>query len=194
MKRAVFIDRDGVINKIVKHPELVDKDGKMCADPLTPEELEFLPGVVDACKQLHELGLPIIIVTNQPGLAKGFFTQKQFDEIMAKLTHHLRPTAVYYCPHHPSYTGDCDCRKPKPGMLLKAAQEHAIDLTQSYMVGDKDVDLLAGAACKVRYFVGDPAAYAALPDHLKVNAVCVDSLLSAVAHIRKDANASFSTK
>ncbi len=150
-QRAVFLDRDGTINKYVGFLR-------------KPEDLELLPGAAEAIKKINESGYLAIVVTNQPVIARGEVTVEQLDEIHNKLETLLGQEgayldAIYYCPHHPDkgFPGeipelkiDCDCRKPKPGMLLKAAEDFNIDLSQSWMVGDDERDMEAGRAVGCR--------------------------------------------
>lgn len=150
-QKAVFLDRDGTINKYVGFLRNI-------------EDFELLPGVTDAIKAINESGYLAIVVTNQPVIARGEVSYDQLNEIHNKMETLLGVEgayldAIYFCPHHPhkGYEGevpelkiDCDCRKPKPGMLLRAAADFNIDLTQSWMVGDGDNDIKAGiaAGCK----------------------------------------------
>lgn len=155
MKKAAFLDRDGVINEIVSHPELKDKDGKICKDPLSLAEFKYIAGVKEACKMLKDAGYTLIVVSNQPGVAKGFYkdvgTIKEIDEKMKK---DLEIDAAYNCLHHPRYTGECECRKPKEGLLRQAAKDHDIDLSQSILVGDSISDINAGSLVMKRFLVG----------------------------------------
>lgn len=145
-KPAVFLDRDGTIN--------VEKDYLYRI-----EEFEFTPGAVEAIKLLNQAGYLVVVVTNQSGVARGYYTEadvatlhRHIDTVLA--SQGARVDAWYYCPHHdqgkPPYNQTCDCRKPMPGMLQQAALDHAIDLTRSWMVGDKPADIDAGqaAGCK----------------------------------------------
>lgn len=150
-QKAIFLDRDGTINKYVG---FLRKE----------EEFELLPGVAEAVKKINESGYLAIVVTNQPVIARGEVTFEGLETIHNKMETLLGKEgayldAIYFCPHHPhsGYEGevkelkiDCDCRKPKPGMLLKAAEDLNIDLIQSYMVGDGENDIKAGkaAGCK----------------------------------------------
>lgn len=143
---AVFLDRDGVINRTfvvdgVPHP------------PQSVAECEILPGVFDALSSLKELGLPLIVVTNQPDVARGSQTRLAVDTINAYLASMLPIDAFYVCCH--DNADKCECRKPKPGMLLRAAREHGIDLSRSFMVGDRYSDILAGAAAGCRTLLID---------------------------------------
>jgi D-glycero-D-manno-heptose 1,7-bisphosphate phosphatase len=151
MKKAVFLDRDGTINAMVYHPDfgLVDS-------PANPGEFELLPGVGEAIFRINQLGLLAVVVSNQPGIAKGKISLPILESLTKKMHTCLaeanaRLDAVYYCLHHPDacvdqYRVECNCRKPKPGLLVKAAQELDIDLSHSYMIGDGITDILAGQA------------------------------------------------
>ena len=150
-QRAVFLDRDGTINKYIGFLRNVD-------------EFELLDGVCEAIKKINQSGYLAIVVTNQPVIARGEVSYEELQEIHNKMETLLGNEgayvdAIYYCPHHPhkGYEGevpelkiDCECRKPKPGMLLQAAKDYNIDLSQSWMVGDSDNDVQAGkaAGCK----------------------------------------------
>ena len=150
-QKAVFIDRDGTINKYVGFLRDID-------------EFELLDGVADAIKKINASGYLAIVVTNQPVIARGEVSFEELERIHNKMETLLGKEgayldAIYFCPHHPhkGYEGerpelkfDCNCRKPKPGMLLKAAQDFNIDLAQSWMIGDGENDIRAGqnAGCR----------------------------------------------
>lgn len=159
-QKAIFLDRDGTINKYVGFLRDID-------------EFELLDGVADAIQEINASGYLAIVSTNQPVIARG---EVSFDEL--EMIHNKMETllgqkgayldAIYFCPHHPhkGYEGerpelkfDCECRKPKPGMLLKAAQEFNIDLAQSWMIGDGENDIKAGmnAGCKTA-LIGESAS------------------------------------
>jgi D,D-heptose 1,7-bisphosphate phosphatase len=156
--RAVFLDRDGVINEIVYFPELGLLDS-----PLNPRQFKLLPGVVNAIRIFNKLGLKVVIVSNQPVIAKGKTTEELFEKIRRKMIKELkkggaRIDAEYYCFHHPSakyarYRVRCSCRKPKPGLLLKAAKEMGIYLSKSFLVGDSLTDIKAGKAVGCKTFL-----------------------------------------
>jgi D-glycero-D-manno-heptose 1,7-bisphosphate phosphatase len=141
--KAIFLDRDGTIN--VEKNYLID-----------PADLVLLPGVGEALRRGQEAGYLLIVVTNQSGVARGYFTATAVEELHDHLQSELHPYGVqidafYLCPHHPEHgTGPCDCRKGEPGMLLQAAREHHIDLAASWMIGDKSSDIEAGnkAGCR----------------------------------------------
>lgn len=145
-KKAVFLDRDGVINKPVV------RNGKPYP-PASADEFEFLPGVEEAIKKLKNAGFLIIVVTNQPDVARGKQAREVVDAMHEKLDAALRPSAIEVCFHDD--VDNCDCRKPKPGMILRAAKAFDIDLKQSYMVGDRWRDVEAGinAGCRT-VFIG----------------------------------------
>ena len=150
-RRAVFLDRDGVINSYVPHPEFGTVDS-----PATAAEFSFLPCVGQALARLGQLDVLLIVVSNQPGIAKRKFTVSQLDAMTRKMNALVRAAggridSVYYCRHHPEatlplYRKLCDCRKPKPGLLLSATRDWNIDASASYMVGDGVGDILAGQA------------------------------------------------
>lgn len=148
MLRAIFLDRDGVLNR--KAP-----DGQYVTNL---DEFEVLPGVLDALVMLYRSGFQLFVVTNQRGVAKGVVSLDALDRVHRHLLHEVeqagaRIERVYICPH--DYADRCDCRKPKPGMLLQATRDCNIDLTQSWMIGDGASDIEAGrcAGCKTG-FVG----------------------------------------
>lgn len=155
MGKAVFLDRDGVINELVYYPEqgIIDS-------PFTPEQFRLIPGVGRAIKEFQEMGSKVILVSNQPGIAKGHFTRESFDELRRKMNEELAKEGAfldgeYYCFHHPEarverYKVNCDCRKPKPGLLLRAAKSMNIDLSQSWMIGDGLTDIQAGKDAGVK--------------------------------------------
>lgn len=141
-RRAVFVDRDGVINRTVI------RDGKPFA-PATLAGLEILPGVREALERLRDAGFLLIVVTNQPDIARGTQTWDVVNAMHERLADELPMIAEFrVCPHDDK--DNCDCRKPKPGMLLDAAREHGIDLAASFMVGDRWRDIEAGqrAGCR----------------------------------------------
>lgn len=142
MNKAIFLDRDGVINKICYHHDI----GVYSAKNL--QEFEALPEVKEAIKLLKELGFLIVVISNQPGVAMGYITEKNLAEIDHFMLDELNVDRVYNCKHHPHHTGECECRKPKDGLLQQAAQELNIDLAQSYMVGDNLSDIQTGKKCK----------------------------------------------
>jgi D-glycero-D-manno-heptose 1,7-bisphosphate phosphatase len=149
MYRGVFLDRDGVINELIYYPEhgVVDS-------PFTAEQFRLLPGVCEAINRFHGLGFKVIVVSNQPGMAKGYLSQETFDKISKRMSDELAKAGAsldgeYYCFHHPEakverLKANCGCRKPKPELLLEAAKDLNIDLPQSWMIGDGLNDIQAG--------------------------------------------------
>ncbi len=137
---AIFLDRDGVINVDTGYVYLVD-------------DFKFIDGVIDALLQLKQKGYLLVVVTNQSGIARGMFTEEQFMSLTEWMDWSLADRGVdldgiYFCPHHPSegsdqYRKSCTCRKPGPDMILDAVKHLDIDLTRSYMVGDKPSDMKA---------------------------------------------------
>ncbi len=141
-KKAIFLDRDGVINKEVSYLS-------------NPDDFEFIDGSVDALRILKQKHFLLIVITNQAGIARGFFTEETLKLIHNKMISILKQNMIelndiYYCPHHPEFTGPCDCRKPNSGMILKAKLKYNIDLSNSYMVGDTLNDIETGKAAKCK--------------------------------------------
>jgi len=135
---AVFLDRDGTVTEEIGYVN-------------DPRRLRLIPGSAEAIALLNARGIPAILATNQAGVARGYFKEAMIGSCHARLEEMLaalgaRLDAIYYCPHHPSvgdppFRQECDCRKPKPGMLLKAADKFGINLSRSYVIGDKASDL-----------------------------------------------------
>jgi len=155
ISKAAFVDRDGIINELVYFPEQGVVDS-----PFTVEQVHLTPFAIAAVNRFHKLGYQVIVISNQPGMAKGHFDEATFDLISQRLRELLaegdaRLDGEYYCFHHPNGVRDqfrmvCDCRKPKPGLLIRAAKERGISLAESYFLGDGTVDVKAGndAGCK----------------------------------------------
>jgi D-glycero-D-manno-heptose 1,7-bisphosphate phosphatase len=156
LSKAAFLDRDGTIHRDVHYLR-------------HPEDIELFEGTADAIAALKAEGFRVIVVTNQSGVARGYFEEAALAVIHQALGERLReanPGAViddfYYCPHHPEgtierYARICDCRKPAPGLFVRAATEHDLDLTQSFCVGDKARDVEAGldAGCARAYRIAN---------------------------------------
>lgn len=142
MQPAVFLDRDGVLNRTFLHA-----DGKT-HPPQTPDQLEILPGVLEACLSLRRAGFLLIVVSNQPDVARGTQRRKVVEAINRKLLRQIPLDEIRVCYHDDA--DDCPCRKPKAGMLLEAALVRGIDLPKSYMIGDRWKDIEAGrrAGCQ----------------------------------------------
>jgi D-glycero-D-manno-heptose 1,7-bisphosphate phosphatase len=138
---AIFVDRDGVVLEMVDYLNRI-------------EQVVLAPGVARAIRAANDTGVPLVIVTNQSAIARGLLTEPGLHAIHAHMKELLaaegaRVDAIYYCPHHPeagvtAYRRDCDCRKPKPGMLRQAAADLGLDLSRSVMVGDNATDIEAG--------------------------------------------------
>jgi len=149
--RAVFLDRDGVLNDL----EYNEEEGQI-GSPLSVRQLRIAPHAGESVRQIKELGYLAILVSNQPGVAKRQLTLAEFERMNQAVRGELAKEggvldAEYYCLHHPDalvarYREDCDCRKPKPGLLVRAAEELDIDLKASFFVGDALVDVKAGKA------------------------------------------------
>ncbi|MCH1921025.1 D-glycero-beta-D-manno-heptose 1,7-bisphosphate 7-phosphatase [Shewanella sp. A3A] len=146
VKKAVFLDRDGVINVDSGYVHTID-------------EFEYIEGVFEACSELKQQGYLLVVVTNQAGIARGYYSEDEFEQLTEWMDWNFADKGVdldgiYYCPHHPEqglgeYKQDCDCRKPKPGMLVSAQRFLKIDMAQSVMVGDKADDMRAAIAAGV---------------------------------------------
>jgi D-glycero-D-manno-heptose 1,7-bisphosphate phosphatase len=136
MNKAMFIDRDGVINIDRGHVFL-------------KEDFEFSPGIFDLCRKYNDAGYLIVVFTNQAGIAKGIYTEDAFlkltDWMIAEFKKNgIIISKVCYCPHHPDVTGSCNCRKPEPGMILQAIEEFDLDIKECILIGDMESDLEAG--------------------------------------------------
>ena len=140
-KRAIFLDRDGVINKVIL------RDGKPYS-PKTFDEFVFNDGIREIVCKMKELGYRVFVVSNQPDIARGEISQDILNLMTQKMRFELPVDDVYICPHDDHH--DCLCRKPKPGMLIQAAEDWKIDLSLSFMIGDTWKDMEAGkaAGCK----------------------------------------------
>lgn len=140
--KAVFFDRDGVLN----HEQ---------GDYIRRVEDFHILDNFDAIKTLQDKGYLILVATNQGGLAKGWYTEDQLAEMHRLLKdayreHGVKITDIFYCPHHPDFTGDCDCRKPRPGLLLQGIEKYNLDPAKSYFIGDRERDVEAGTAAGVK--------------------------------------------
>lgn len=147
-RRALFLDRDGVIN--VNHGYVH-----------RPEQNEWVPGIFDLCAAARDVGYALIVVTNQAGIARGYYSESQFRTYTNWMHGEFNARGVpllatYFCPHHPeagldSFKMICNCRKPRPGMLLAAAADWKVDLSRSCIIGDQLSDLQAGAAVQIAH-------------------------------------------
>lgn len=188
MHRAVFLDRDGTINEQMGYINHIDR-------------FQMLPGAAGAIRTLNEAGVPVVVVTNQSGLARGYFPAELLDEVHAKMEKALaregaHVEAIYVCPHHPEakeerYRLACSCRKPRTGLFEQAARELGIDLAASYVVGDRWSDVKAAVRCQATpvlvltgYGKGD---YQYIGPHQEVQpAFVAENLHAAVAWILAD--------
>lgn len=165
-RKALFLDRDGVINVDLGYVH-------------TPERTEWVPGIFDLCRTAHGLGYMLVVVTNQAGIARGFYSEQVFKDYsewqrLQFLARGLEIAGAYHCPHHPEYgmgalRRECGCRKPAPGMLLRADRELGINMTRSVLIGDKKSDVEAGhnAGLKHCYLLQGPGPAPHADDSMK---------------------------
>lgn len=145
MRKAAFFDRDGTINVNFGHVYKI-------------EDLVFVKGTPEIIASYNRKGIPVIVVTNQAGIAKGLYSESDMNRFHTYMNEHLKKEfgahidAFYFCPHHPDFTGQCDCRKPMPGMFYKAATEWDISLSDSVMYGDKESDREAAHCAGIHEF------------------------------------------
>ena len=142
MIRAIFFDRDGVLNEEVGYLYEVEK-------------FKWIDGARDAIKFCNERGILAVVVTNQSGIARGFYTAQNVDALhdfmqknLAQVGAHI--DGFYYCPHHPDFSGECDCRKPKPGLILRACEDFKINPAEAILFGDSRRDIEAAQAANLR--------------------------------------------
>jgi len=151
MSKALFIDRDGVIN--------VDK-----VHVFRREDFKFTERIFDICRKYANDGYYIIVITNQAGIAKGLYSEEDYQNLTAWMIEQFKLqgipiSKVYHCPHFPEITGPCDCRKPEPGMILQAVKEFDLDISECILIGDKESDLEAGRRAGIpeeNLFLFDP--------------------------------------
>lgn len=173
MHAGIFLDRDGVINEVLTHRvKFVNR----------PEDFYLLEGVGEAVKSFNDAGYKVFVVTNQGGIGLGFMDESALADIHAKMAAELKKFSasiddVAFCPHKPK--AGCDCRKPKPKMILDLAKKHEVDLEKSYMIGDREPDIEAGKQAGMKtILVGERE------DKQKVEAdMCFSNLLSAAARV-----------
>lgn len=147
MNKAIFLDRDGTIN--------IEKNYLYKI-----EDFEFIPGVFEALRMLQGAGFKLIIITNQSGIGRGYYTEKDFEVLNTWMIkelskHDIIIDAVYYCPHHPNaivdkFRLDCDCRKPKVGMFYRAIEEYNLDISECYAIGDRIRDCMICSTTKCK--------------------------------------------
>lgn len=171
-KKYVFLDRDGTIIK--------DKGYMYKA-----EDIQFLPGAIDGLKKLQTLGYQFIIITNQSGIARRYYSLKDAQRFNRELIKRLEKRGIgikkiYFCSHHPDFTGECDCRKPGVKLAVTAQKEFGIDLEKSIFIGDKDCDIELGKKCSGMTFLVKNKQYKTniKPDHVVNNLEEVFSRLS----------------
>ncbi len=139
MNKIIFLDRDGVINQEVGYLYKI-------------KDFVFIDGAFEACRYFHTTGFKIIIITNQSGIAKGYYNTNDFDKLNAWMLaefkkHDVDILDIFYCPHDPE--DNCQCRKPKPRMLVKAQKKYNIDMQKSWMIGDKEADVQAANSADI---------------------------------------------
>lgn len=176
--KAVFLDRDGVIN--------IDTGYVSHSD-----DFEFIEGVIEACQKIKAKGYQLVVITNQSGIARGYFSEDEFMTLTEWMDWSLADKGVdldgiYFCPHHPEkgigdYKQACDCRKPRPGMINSAVKHLDIDLSQSFLVGDKVSDLKAGKTAGVATNILVRTGKAITPEGEKLADYIVDSLVDVIA-------------
>lgn len=177
--KAVFLDRDGTIN--------VEKEYLFRV-----EDWEWIPGSIEAIKGFNDMGFKVIVVSNQAGVARGYYTERQIDVlhelINRKLGEHgAMIDAFFYCPHHPEFGAerDCECRKPKSGLILDAIRKYNINDKESYMVGDKASDIMAGRRANLTCILVMTGYGAQHAQTVGGDAIFADDLLSALRIIKE---------
>jgi len=174
--RAVFLDRDGVINEDTAYVS-------------RPEDFIFRGGVIEELAEIQRLGYGLLVITNQAGIGRGIYTEEDFQ----RLTRHMLAVlasggvaidGVYHCPH--SETDGCDCRKPKPGMILQAQRDHGLDLGASWLVGDKSLDIEAARRAGIHKTLRIRSRYPDDPAHAQPLFVG-DSLAAIIPQLRAEA-------
>jgi D-glycero-D-manno-heptose 1,7-bisphosphate phosphatase len=144
MNKALFLDRDGVVNVDKGHVYL-------------RENFEFSEGIFDLCRKYFNSGYIILVITNQAGIAKGIYTEEDFARLTGWMIREfdkqgVKISKVYHCPHHPDVSGECLCRKPNPGMIHQAVKEFDLDINECVLVGDMESDLEAGRRAGIPEF------------------------------------------
>lgn len=177
MRKAVFLDRDGTLN--------VDKGYVHRV-----AEWEWIPGAIDALAALKQAGFLLIVVTNQAGIARGYYDKHDMAALHAAINAELQQHGAtidgfYHCPHHPEFGAvlECECRKPMPGMILQAQQDFDIDLAHSWLVGDKVSDIQAGLAAGVSSILVRTGYGSAERDLLGADDICVADIVAASRYI-----------
>ena len=134
--KVLFLDRDGIINEEYNYVYKI-------------KDFHFCDGIFDLCRYYQKNGYLIVVITNQAGIARGYYTENDFNILTEWMIEKFNENSiniskVYFCPHHPEFTGNCVCRKPNPGMIVDAQKEFNIDLNKSVLIGDKESDIKAG--------------------------------------------------
>lgn len=147
-RKVLFLDRDGIVNEEYNYVYKID-------------DFQFCDGIFELCKHYQENDYLIVIITNQAGIARGYYTEKDFNILTEWMIEEFSKndiiiSKVYFCPHHPEFTGNCMCRKPNPGMILEAQKEFNINFNESVLIGDKESDVEAGknAGIERTIFIG----------------------------------------
>lgn len=173
--RAVFLDRDGVINEDTGYIR-------------RPEDFVLRPGAAESLREIQRLGFRLIVITNQSGIGRGYYSEDDYGRVTQHMLAQLASSGVeldgvYHCPH----TADdaCDCRKPAPGMILRAAREHGLDLAGSWLVGDKSSDIEAAHRAGIGRTLLVASPYPLLPEHAQPLFVG-DSLAAIIPHLRRE--------
>lgn len=170
LRPALFLDRDGVVNREIGYL-------------YKPEQVNFTRGIFELCRHAQTHGYKLIIITNQAGIARQLYSEDDFHVLMQWMIRefssaHVRLDGYYFCPHHPEqgigpYRKECENRKPQPGMILQASKDHGIDLSQSFLVGDRCSDIQAGAAAGITNLVllcgTEPTECVGVPPHAIVS-------------------------
>lgn len=181
MNKAIFLDRDGTLNIDYGYVHEID-------------QFHFIEGSIEALQQLKQMGYLLVLVTNQSGIARGYFSEQQFLQLTEWMDWSLADRGVdldgvYYCPHHPDGIGefkqDCDCRKPKAGMLNQAIKELKIDPARSIMIGDKMEDMIAGKSAGIKTNILVRSGKPISEDGEKLADHVIDSITDVVALIKK---------
>lgn len=181
MNKAIFLDRDGTLNIDYGYVHEID-------------QFHFIEGSIEALQQLKQMGYLLVLVSNQSGIARGYFSEQQFLQLTEWMDWSLADRGVdldgiYYCPHHPDGIGefkqDCNCRKPKAGMLSQAIKELKIDPACSIMIGDKMEDMMAGKSAGIKMNILVRSGKTVTEDSEKLADYVIDSITDVVALIRK---------
>ncbi|MFY1027437.1 D-glycero-beta-D-manno-heptose-1,7-bisphosphate 7-phosphatase [Actinobacillus seminis] len=181
MNKAIFLDRDGTLNIDYGYVHEID-------------QFHFIEGSIEALQQLKQMGYLLVLVSNQSGIARGYFSEQQFLQLTEWMDWSLADRGVdldgiYYCPHHPDGIGefkqDCNCRKPKAGMLSQAIKELKIDPARSIMIGDKMEDMMAGKSAGIKMNILVRSGKTVTEDSEKLADYVIDSITDVVALIRK---------